>query len=126
MSLTWLMVGSWWMMSKKLPSLSTSWSSLARAEAVVRVVVDATERQRGTEVVALAGVVVDDVEDDLDAGIVQPLHHRLELADRVIGRAEADVRGEEGDRVVAPIVDQAALDQVPLVDVLVDRQQLDS
>ena len=33
----------------------------------------------GPEVVALGGVVVDDVEDHLDAGGVERLHHRLEL-----------------------------------------------
>jgi hypothetical protein len=32
-------------------------------------------------VIALGGVIVDHVEDDLDARLVQRLHHRLELAD---------------------------------------------
>ena len=36
----------------------------------------------GPELIAFGGVVVDDVEDDFDAGRVQRLHHRLELADR--------------------------------------------
>jgi hypothetical protein len=35
------------------------------------------------------------------------------------------VRGEVADRVVAPVVGQAAVDQEPLGDVLVHRQQLD-
>ena len=78
--------------------------------------------------VALGGVVVDDVEDHLDAGGVQRLDHRLELGDA--GRAPprdgvAVVRGEEGDRVVAPVVAQAALDEVVVVDELVHRHQLD-
>ena len=42
-------------------------------EPVVRGVVDAAEGQRRTEVVAFGGVVVDDVEDHLDAGRVQRL-----------------------------------------------------
>ena len=46
---------------------------------VVGGVVDAAHRQRRAHVVALGGVVVDDVEDDLDAGLVQGPHHRLEL-----------------------------------------------
>ena len=50
-------------------------------EPVVRRVVDPLEREHGTEVVALRGVVVDDVEDDLDAGRVQGLDHPLELLD---------------------------------------------
>lgn len=37
---------------------------------VVRGVVDAPERQRGPEMVALRGVAVDDVEDDFDASFV--------------------------------------------------------
>ncbi len=48
-------------------------------EAVVGGVVDAAERQRRAQVIALGGVVVDHVEDDLDAGPVQRLHHGLEL-----------------------------------------------
>ena len=42
---------------------------------------------------------------------------------RVVGVAV--VRGEEADRVVAPVVAQAALDEVVVVDELVDRHQLD-
>ena len=44
-------------------------------------------RQRRAQVVALAGVVVDDVEDHLDAGGVQRLDHRLELRDLRARRA---------------------------------------
>ncbi len=80
----------------------------------------------GTHVVALGGVVVDDVEDHLDVGVVQGLHHRLELL-HVVGRTGgvAVVRGEEGDRVVAPVVAQAALDEVVVVEEVVHRHQLD-
>ena len=52
---------------------------VARHEPVVGLVVDALERERRADVVALGGVVVDDVEDDLDAGLVQCEHHLLEL-----------------------------------------------
>ena len=51
-------------------------------------------------------------------------HHLLELAHRLAAGREAVVGREEADRVVAPVVGQAALDQVALVDVLVHRQQL--
>ena len=51
-----------------------------RLQPVVRRVVDAAQRQRRPEVVALRGVVVDDVEDDFEAGGVQRAHHHLELA----------------------------------------------
>ena len=36
----------------------------------------------GPMLVAFGGVVVDDVEDHLEPGGVQRLHHRLELVDR--------------------------------------------
>ena len=54
---------------------------------VVRGVVDAAHRQRRAHVVALGGVVVDHVEDDLDARLVQGAHHRLELLHLAAGRA---------------------------------------
>ena len=53
-----------------------------RREPVVGGVVDALEGQRRAEFVALRGVVVDDVEDHLDAGIVQARDHLLELGER--------------------------------------------
>ena len=52
---------------------------------VVRRVVDALEAQRRAEVVALGGVVVDHVEDHLDAGGVHRLDHRLELLHLLAG-----------------------------------------
>lgn len=73
-------------------------------EAVVGSVVDAAEAERGAQVVALGGVVVDHVEDDLDVRLVQGLDHLLELLDllaRVRGAGVAVVGGEEADRVVA-------------------------
>jgi hypothetical protein len=59
----------------------------------------------GAEVVALGGVVVDDVEDHLDAGRCSA-HHGLELGDLLAAgrRRVAGVGGEEPDRVVAPVV----------------------
>ena len=97
-------------------------------EPVVGLVVDALERQRRTHVVALGGVVVDHVEDDLESSGVQGLDHGLELGDlsaAVAGRAVLAVRGEEADAVVAPVVPQALLLQVAVLDELVHRQQFD-
>ena len=93
---------------------------------VVRAVVDPFERQHRAEVIALRGVVVDDVEDDLDPGFMQGLHQVLELGDdlRDTPRRVLAVRGEEADRVVSPVVTQAAVDQVVVVDELMDRHQL--
>ena len=95
---------------------------------VVGGVVDALERERRAQLVALGGVVVDHVEDDLDAGRVQGLDHRLELGHLLpaaAGGGVGVVRGEEADGVVAPVVRQAALDQVRVLDELVHRHELD-
>ncbi len=78
--------------------------------------------------VALGGVVVDDIEDDLQASLVQRAHHRLELRHllaQLARRGVGVVRGEEADGVVAPVVGQAAFGQEPVADELVHRHQLD-
>ena len=56
-------------------------------EPVVGGVVDALEAQRGAELVALGGVVVDDVQDDFQPGAVQGVHHRAELGHLAAGEA---------------------------------------
>ena len=102
-------------------------AGIAVDEAVVGRIVDAPHRQRRTEVVALRRVVVDHVEDHLDAGAVERLHHRLELlclADDDPVRV-AVVRGEERDRVVAPVVPQPELTKPVVMDEVVHRHQLD-
>ncbi len=101
---------------------------VARDGPVVGRVVDSLEVERRPEVVALGGVVVDDVEDDLDARAVERLHHGLELGDVAPGQGPVpvpDVGGEEGQRVVAPVVAEAAVEQVLVVGEAVDRHQLD-
>ena len=101
---------------------------VVRHRAVVGLVVDAAHRQHRPEVVAFGGVVVDDVEDHLDARRVQRLDHGLELLDLAERnrRRVAVVRGEVGDRVVTPVVAQAPFDEVMIVYELVHRHQLDS
>ena len=97
-------------------------------EPVVGGVVDAPERQHRAQVVALGRVVVDDVEDHLDAGLVQGLHHLLELLHllaRLPARAVLVVGREEADRVVAPVVAQPVLDQHGVVHELVHGHELD-
>ncbi|CAM5226377.1 hypothetical protein STENM327S_03350 [Streptomyces tendae] len=96
-------------------------------EAVVAAVVDALQGERRAQLTRLRRVVVDHVEDHLDAGRVQRADHPLELADLPTGGAGGGVggvRGEVADRVVAPVVLQAALQQMALVRELVHRQQL--
>ena len=82
----------------------------------------------GPELVALGGVVVDHVEDHLEAGRVQRLDHLLELDDLlavVAGAGVAALRGEVADAVVSPVVGQALLDEVLRVDEVVHRHELD-
>jgi hypothetical protein len=91
---------------------------------VVRRVVDALERQRRPALVALRGVVVDHVQDDLEARVVQVRHHLLELG-ALPGREVPRLRREEADRVVAPVVGGPLVEQVAVVHERVNRQQLD-
>ncbi len=96
-------------------------------EAVVAAVVDALQGERRAQLAGLRRVVVDHVEDHLDAGRVQRPHHPPELADLLTGGAGGGVggvRGEVADRVVAPVVLQPAVEQMALVRELVHRQQL--
>ncbi len=91
-------------------------------------VVEAAQRERRAVGAGLGGVVVDDVEDHLDAGVVEGLDHRLELRDllaAVARRAVRRVRGEEAQGVVAPVVAQPARGHGRLGAELVHRQQLD-
>jgi len=78
--------------------------------------------------VPFGGVVVDHVEDHLDARPVQRLHHPLELAHLLAaraGRGVQRVRREKADRGVAPVVREPPLVEERLVRDVVDRQQLD-
>ena len=57
---------------------------------------------------------------------MQPPHHDLELLHGALGRRGVPhIRGEAGQRVVAPVVRQPGTGQPPLADGLVHRQQLD-
>ncbi len=94
-----------------------------RREAVIGPGVEAAQRQRLAPLVALAGVVEDDVEDDVEPRRVQRRDGRGDLGDAA--RRKARVGGQEGDRVVAPAVDEAEGRQMALVDPGGDRHQLD-
>ncbi len=99
-------------------------AGIVRNEPVVSGVVDAAKAQRRTEVVTFGRMVVDDVENHLDAGRMQLAHHRLELV-HVPLRAVAHLGREKADRVVAPIIAKALLDEMAIVDEGVNRHQLD-
>ena len=84
-------------------------------EPVVGGVVDAAIAQRRAEMIAFGGVVVDHVEDDLDAGAVQLGDGGAERVLDVVGGV-ALLGREEAQRVVAPVVLEAVLEQMRLVD----------
>src|SRR5829696_2863074 len=91
---------------------------------IVDGIVDAPERQRRPEVASLAGMVVDDVEKDLDSGIVQGADRRLE-AEHAFLAVVAVLGREEVEGRVAPVVPQALLDEEAIVCERVDGQELD-
>ena len=99
---------------------------------VVVQVVQAAQAQGGAVDTALAGVVVDDVEHDLQAGLVEHGDHAADLVqDRLRagrtrrGRGVGGLGREVAQRGVAPVVAQAPLGQEGLAHRGVDRQQLD-
>ena len=75
--------------------------------------------------VSFGRVVVDDVQDHFDARAVQRVNHLLELAAPTCRRSSPEayvwLGREIAERVVAPVVRQAAIDQVPVVEEIVDR-----
>src|ERR1700730_4784580 len=84
-------------------------------EPVVRGVVDAAKAQGRTQVIPLAGVVVDHVEDHLESRGVKRAHHGLELAHLfAVGsrRRVASLGSKVADGVVAPVVDEVAFDEL--------------
>src|SRR6516164_9068185 len=97
---------------------------LIRQQPIVGAVVDATKAEGGAEVIALRGMVVDDIENDLDAGVVQPRYCGAKGVERIF-QGVARVGSEEANAVVAPVVAQPALDQMPIIDEGVDRKELD-
>src|SRR5271166_2535426 len=91
---------------------------------VIGLVVDSPKAEGRPQLVAFGSVVVDNVEDDLDAGVVHLLYERLERAETLCSQIFG-MRREKPDRVIAPIIAQAALDQVAIVDESMDREELD-
>ena len=89
---------------------------------VIAAVVEAPEAERRAEFIALAGMVVDHVEDDLDPSPVQAAHHGLKLPYRALAHV-ARLRREEADGLVAPVIAQAPRLKETVVDEGLHRQQ---
>src|SRR5580692_3828590 len=91
---------------------------------VVHGIVQATHAQRRTELTALPGMVVDHVEQYFDTSRMQGLDRTLELiavAAVQVARLGSKVR----ERVVAPVIDEPALDEWPILHDRMYRQELD-
>src|SRR5690606_10353986 len=84
-----------------------------RNEAVVARVVDSAKRERRSELVPFSGVIVHDVQNDLDALPVESLDHRLELVDLLAARARrvAGVGRKIAKCLVTPVVGQVEIAQ---------------
>ena len=95
---------------------------LARV-AIVGRIVEAAQRERRALAVALARVVEDDVQEDVDAFAVQRLHRGAQL--RETSRRKPRVRRKEGHRIVAPAIGEAERRQMALVDPGDDRHEFD-
>ena len=102
---------------------------LALDRAIVSLVIDPAEGERGPAFVAFRGVVIDDVEDDLDARLMQRLHHGPELFHHIRGmrlaRRVGALRREETQRVVTPVIVQPLFLEVAVIGEVLNGHQLD-
>ena len=80
---------------------------VARHQTVIARIVEPAKRQGRPEFAAFGGVIVDDVENDFDAGRVQATNRDAHLGGGA-GRKITRLDGEEPDRVIAPVIAQAA------------------
>src|SRR3954451_16771036 len=91
---------------------------------VIRLVVDSPKTEGRPRLVALGSMIIDNIKNNLDAGVVHLLYERLEPAEPLCSEIFG-MRCEEPDRVIAPVVAQAVLDQMVVMDESMDRQKLD-
>ena len=74
--------------------------------------------------IALGGVIVDDVENDFDAGLVQAANHCAKFRDIATAAVIAMVRSKKAERIIAPVVGQPRFDEMTIVDERLHRHQL--
>ena len=98
-------------------------------QAVIGGIVHPAQSQGRPHLVAFTGVVVNHIQNHLDAGAVQRLDHLLELAHLlalVAAGAVAGVGGKEIQRIVTPIVAQPGVREVArMSEVMMHRHQFD-
>ena len=103
---------------------SVAVAPLIIGEAVVRGVVDPAERNRLPQFAALAGVVEDDIQNDLDPGFVEGVHGAAEIVELAFGQI-ARLKRKKVDRIVAPIFAKPVLRQRARRGERMDRQEFD-
>lgn len=91
---------------------------------VIGLVVDSPEAEGRPQLVAFGSMVLDNVEDDFDAGVVHLLYEGLKCTETFCSQIFG-MRCKKTDGIVAPIIAQAALDQMAVLDERMDRQELD-
>src|ERR1700761_4650147 len=82
-------------------------AGILRVQPVVGRIIDPTKTERWAEMISFRGMIVNYVENHLDAGSVEAAHHRLELGDLLAHLPAAAIfsmRSEETDGIVAPEV----------------------
>src|SRR5262249_6195742 len=97
-------------------------AGILRMHPVIGEIVDPPKTQRRPKVISFPSMIVNHIEDHFDAGSVQTAYHCLELGDLLAHLPTTGVfamRCEKPDRVIAPEVRYAAIDQEFVVDVRV-------
>src|SRR5215813_5804547 len=92
---------------------------------VVGEIIDSAKAKRWTKMISFPGMIVNHVENHFDTSSVQAAHHCFELGDLLAYLAAAGIfsmRGEEADRVVAPVVCYAVIDQKLVIGMRMHRE----
>ncbi len=89
---------------------------------VVGRIVDPAKRQRRSHLIAFGRMVVNDVENNFDAGRMEIAHHGFEFGNGVhrVGSSVIVFRREIVQRVVAPVVRQAFLNKMPIIQMVMN------
>src|SRR5215468_2319341 len=85
-----------------------------RVQPVIGGIIDTAETERGAQMISFSGVIVNHIENHFQTSRVQAAHHRFELGDLLAHLPTAGIlsmRSEKADRVVAPIISKAVIDQ---------------
>ena len=99
---------------------------IIRHQPIVRAIVDASKAQRGAEMVAFRGVIVYNVEDYFDACPMQAFYHGFEFAQLLPLIAAARIARfgrKKADAVITPIVAQAVIEEVFVIQKRMHRHQ---